>query len=305
MFGNKYNYARFERSRFLRNLASNQFGGGPRPGEPAPDFEARTLEGERIRLKDFRGRKNVVLTFGSASCPQTAASLPALNDLYESRERDVEFFLVYVREAHPGERIPAHQSNADKLKAAERLRDSEEVEIPIVVDDISGKIHRKYGLLPNPTFIIDKSGRIAFRSFASRASVIADALEELREAQQDGEKHVIVHGGEDTAIPSLSLLVRAHRALERGGASSIENFGRELGLPGRLLVAGSRAAKPIVENSGKIAAGVAASAIVLGLGIWGGLALRRKRLSTYRSPYESRRFQRSQFGDTGDYAVGI
>lgn len=305
MFGSDYNYTRFERSRFLKDLASSQFSGAPRPGERAPDFEGRTLDGERVRLKDFRGQKNVVLTFGSASCPQTAGSLPVLNELYEKRDRDVEFLFVYVREAHPGERLPAHESHKAKVEAAELLRESEELEIPVIVDDLNGKIHRKYGKLPNPTFVIDKTGRIAFRSLATRASVIAEALEELLTEQREGEEHAVVRGGQDLAVPSLTLLLRAHRALERGGRSSIANFRRELGLPGRVLLAGSRAAEPIIENPGKIIAGVAASVVVLGLGIWGGFALRRKRLSTYHSPYESRRFQRSQYGDAGDYAVGI
>lgn len=39
---------------------------GPEVGEPAPDFTLRTQEGERtISLSDYRGRKPVVLIFGS------------------------------------------------------------------------------------------------------------------------------------------------------------------------------------------------------------------------------------------------
>jgi peroxiredoxin len=34
-------------------------------GDQAPDFELPTLEGERIRLSSFRGRKHVLLEFGS------------------------------------------------------------------------------------------------------------------------------------------------------------------------------------------------------------------------------------------------
>ena len=39
---------------------------GPTVGEEAPDFELRTLEGDRVvKLSDFRGKKPVVLIFGS------------------------------------------------------------------------------------------------------------------------------------------------------------------------------------------------------------------------------------------------
>ena len=105
MFGSKYNYEAFQRNRLFRDLATSQLGGAPRPGDRAPDFVGRTLQGDTVHLKDFRGRKNVVLTFGSATCPQTAGSLPGLNDLYTDRDPNVEFFFVYTREAHPGETI--------------------------------------------------------------------------------------------------------------------------------------------------------------------------------------------------------
>ena len=32
-------------------------------GKPAPDFELSTVGGEKVRLKDFRGQKHVVLVF--------------------------------------------------------------------------------------------------------------------------------------------------------------------------------------------------------------------------------------------------
>jgi peroxiredoxin len=306
MFGSKYNYEAFQRNRLLRDLATSQLSGAPRPGDRAPDFVGRTLQGDTIHLKDFRGRKNVVLTFGSATCPQTAGSLPGLNDLYLDRDPNVEFFFVYTREAHPGEKLRAHRSYDDKVTAAELLREEEDVAIPIIVDEVNGNIHRKYGKLPNPTFLIDKSGRVAFRSLGTRASVINTAIDELLEIQhEEREDHAIVCDGQDLSLPSPQLLWRAHRALERGGRRSIANFRREMGLPGRVILISSRLAGPIVDNPGKTAAGLMAAAFVLGLGIWGGFALRRKSRSTYRNPYESRRFQRP-LSDTGGYeAVGI
>ncbi len=35
----------------------------PAVGDAAPDFELSSHAGERIKLSDFRGRKNVVLAF--------------------------------------------------------------------------------------------------------------------------------------------------------------------------------------------------------------------------------------------------
>lgn len=74
---------------------------------------------------------------------------------------------------------------------------------------------------------------------------------------------------------------------------------------GRVVILSTRLTAPIVENPGKAVASVLAVAAVLGLGIWGGLALRRKRKSTYRNPYESKKFRRP-LADSGGYeAVGI
>ena len=33
------------------------------PGEPAPDFELKDINGDTIRLSSFRGKKPVVLAF--------------------------------------------------------------------------------------------------------------------------------------------------------------------------------------------------------------------------------------------------
>jgi peroxiredoxin len=304
MFGRGgYNYQRFERNRLLKDFAVNAFGGAPSPGDRAPDFSGQTLDGEAVRLKNYRGKKNVVLTFGSATCPQTAASLPGLQKLYNDRNEDTEFLFVYTREAHPGERLPAHNSWEDKRRAAELFREEEEVSIPVLVDDVSGKIHRNYGKLPNPTFLIDKSGHVAFRSVASRASVLARAIEELNQKQAAGEKHPIVQGGEDVSLPSPQLLLRARRALDRGGKSSIRNFKREMGIPGRLILLSASLPSPATV------AGIGAVVLVLAAGTWTGLALRRKRLSTtYHDPYEQRRRLRDRLRESGrnDYeAVGI
>ena len=56
------------------------------PGDLAPDFEASTIEGERVRLSDFRG-KAVYLNFWASWCTPCRAEMPdiiALLDQYEA-----------------------------------------------------------------------------------------------------------------------------------------------------------------------------------------------------------------------------
>jgi alkyl hydroperoxide reductase subunit AhpC len=304
MFGNaRYNYPEFKKT-MLAKIAEQQFGEAPGPGDRAPDFELRTIDGDKIRLSEYRGDWNVVLTFGSATCPLTASSISGLRDLYQDfLEDDVEFLFVYVREAHPGESLPPHKNMADKVRAAEILRDEEELEMPILVDDLGGKVHRKYSGQPNPTFLIDKSGRIAYRQLATDPTGLHQAIDELLERQAErGVEHAIVHGGQSDTMPALKPMLYAHRALERGGARAINNFRSELGFPGRMAVAGGRITRPVAEHPRTSIATAVAVAGVLGLGLWLGKELRHRRLAN--RPYDYPNYRRGS--DLTDYeAVGI
>jgi len=308
MFGlSRYNYQEFRRSGLMKDMAKAKFGTAPEPGEKAPDFELRTLDGKKIRLEDFRQKNNVVLTFGSATCPLTAASASALQALHkEYAGQGVEFLFVYVREAHPGERLPAHRSIAEKVRAAELFRKEEEIAFPILIDELNGKVHRRYGSLPNPTYIIDRSGRIAFRSLSTRPETVREALQELIERQEARKvDHAIVRGGEDRGWPPLRSFLYSYRALERGGERAISEFRSELGVPGEIALVSSRLASPVVEHPRATVATIAAVAGVLGLGLWAGLMLRRRRIE--RLPYSGYDYARRESHRTGtdDYEVGI
>jgi len=308
MFGLKpYNYERFTRDLLIKDLAASKLAGsGPAPGRRAPDFTGRTLEGDRITLSDFVGEKNVVLTFGSATCPMTAGSVRGMNDLYEDFQGDdVEFLFVYVREAHPGDELPAHDSLDDKVRAAELLRQEEDIDMPIIVDELNGAIHRKYGKLPNATFIIDKSGRVAFKCLWTQPGVVEEALEELLELQEErGVDHVIVRGGEHSGMPLKHSFLHSRRALSRGGDEALADFTEATGWPGRIALATSRVAEPVLENPGTvIAAALTAGAVIAGA-LYAGRVLRERRFAR-RTPYDVPR-RLPPTGTAGDYeAVGI
>jgi hypothetical protein len=87
---------------------------------------------------------------------------------------------VYVREAHPGERLPHHQSMSQKMQHAQRFRDRWSVRRPILVDDLDGTLHRAYGTLPNMTYIVSAAGRVTYRADWTDAHSIEWVLEYLR-----------------------------------------------------------------------------------------------------------------------------
>lgn len=304
MFANaRYNYPEFNKT-VLAKVISQQFGDAPDPGDRAPDFELRTIGGDKICLSDYRGDWNVVLTFGSATCPLTASSIGGLRELYEDYlDDDVEFLFVYVREAHPGEQLRPHKNMADKVHAAEVLRDEEQLEMTILVDDLGGKVHRKYSGQPNPAFLIDKSGRVAYRQLAANPSELREAIDELLERQSErGVEHAIVNGGQSESMPALKPMLYAHRALERGGTKAISNFRRELGFPARMAVAGGRVARPVAEHPARSIATSVAVAAVLGLGLWLGKHWRRRRFTDRPYDYPG---DRRGAGFHEDEAVGI
>jgi alkyl hydroperoxide reductase subunit AhpC len=302
-----YNYEHFSRELF-HDLARSSFS-GPGPGVQAPDFKATTLDGETVRLSDYAGKKNVLLVFGSATCPMTAASIGQINELYDRfRGDEIEFLFIYVREAHPGEVIPAHNSMREKIEAARLLRDEEDMNMPILVDDLRGSIHRKYSKLPNPAFLIDKSGRVAFLSLWSKPAGLGQAIQELLEAQEDrGVDHAVVNGGQDLDMPIPYSSLYAYRALERGGKESLNDFRHAMGLPARVAMTASHIARPLIDNPGRVMSIAALAAAVLAGGLYAGFELRKRRLGTQRNPYRAYERDKVQDTETGtDYgAVGI
>jgi peroxiredoxin len=61
--GEPYNYQSFSRS--SAEGKSNEFKTSLRAGDDALDFALPSLDGEQVRLSDFRGKKHVLLEFGS------------------------------------------------------------------------------------------------------------------------------------------------------------------------------------------------------------------------------------------------
>jgi peroxiredoxin len=301
-----YNYSHFNREVLDEIQASFS---GPKPGEPGPDFAGTALDGETVRLSDYAGKKNVLLVFGSATCPMTASSIPGIKELSnEFRGDDLEVLFVYVREAHPGEKIPAHRSFAEKVRAARLLRDEEDLNMPMVVDDLRGSIHRKYSRLPNPAFLIDKAGRVAFRCRWATPNKLAEALEGLLRVQQGrGTGRAGVSRGEDLSMPLSYGMISSYRALERGGEAALYDFRATFGVPGGGSVTTSRVARPILENPGRVLSLIALTTAVLAGGLYAGFELRKRRLGLRRNPYRAYEDEEVRDTDTGtDYgAVGI
>ncbi len=68
-------------------------------GEKAPEFTLPTLDGEKVSLKDFHGKKVVVLDFWASWCGPCRMAMPAIQDVSkELKDKEVVFFAVNLGE---------------------------------------------------------------------------------------------------------------------------------------------------------------------------------------------------------------
>jgi thiol-disulfide isomerase/thioredoxin len=169
-----------------------------RVGEAAPEIQLKNADGSHeFKLSSFKGRKAVVLIFGSYTCPPFRSYLTELEELYQKYKDRVEFVFIYIREAHPedGWQIPMNQRDGVVFKQPTTLEERSavatkcvqgmKVSIPTVVDSMDNKIGELYAGWPNRLYIIHKDGTIAFKSQSGprgfKVSDVSQRLEKLLE----------------------------------------------------------------------------------------------------------------------------
>lgn len=134
---------------------------GPAAGEPAVEFTVTDFDDNEVKLSDFRGRW-VVLETGSATCSQYSKNISSMDELADEFP-DVEFLLIYVREAHPGERLHQHRDVEEKSRAAQILPAKYGETRRVLIDTLDGDMHRAYGAMPNVVYIINPDGIVHYR----------------------------------------------------------------------------------------------------------------------------------------------
>jgi peroxiredoxin Q/BCP len=122
-------------------------------GDQAPDFEGPTSDGSRLGLKDFAGKKNVVLYFypkdDTPGCTREACSFR--DNLQPIRDMGAEIVGVSL----------------DSIQSHDRFAKKYGLPFPLISDK-DKRIATAYGVLRDiglstnrVTFIIDKKGKVA------------------------------------------------------------------------------------------------------------------------------------------------
>jgi thiol-disulfide isomerase/thioredoxin len=143
-------------------------------GDIAPDFTLNTKEGNHeVKLSSFRGQRPVVLVFGSYTCPPFREHVGALESLYDKHKDQVEFFMIYIKEAHPkdgwvmpkneqlGIRVDDPKTLEERVAMANTACSKLEIKWPCLVDDMKNTANLAYSAWPDRIYIIGADGRIA------------------------------------------------------------------------------------------------------------------------------------------------
>ena len=93
-------------------------------------------------------------------------------------DRSVSSVFVYVREAHPAERLPPLSSMQQKREHARQFRDEQNITRAVLLDDLEGSCHQGFGTLPNMTWIVGRGGVILYKAAWTRPDDVEAALEE-------------------------------------------------------------------------------------------------------------------------------
>ncbi len=113
--------------------------------------------------------------------------------LYSQYKDRVEFFVVYVQEAHPTDGwqtdsnieenvlLRQHQSYDEREEAAQSCTIGLHISIPTLVEEMDNAIDEAYGAAPERLYLIGKDGKVVYHGGAGPH--LFD-LEELDEAIQ-------------------------------------------------------------------------------------------------------------------------
>ncbi len=101
-----------------------------------------------------------------------------MEQLYSAYQDRVEFFLVYVQEAHPtdGWQVDAnvndsvylrqHQSFEERDGAAQSCSIGLQISIPTLVEEMDNAIDEAYGAAPERLYLIGKDGKVVYHGGA-------------------------------------------------------------------------------------------------------------------------------------------
>jgi hypothetical protein len=168
------------RAMLIRGLYEGSLGSmheGPRINQHAPDFTLKTVDGkESVQLANLIGKKPVVLVLGNFTCGPFRGLYASIEAMQQRYKKDVNFLMVYVREAHPadgwkmesntkvGVAVKQPTTLTERAQVAGQFCERLKATMPFVVDEIDDPVGTAYSGMPGRFYVIDTKGKVAYKS---------------------------------------------------------------------------------------------------------------------------------------------
>jgi len=100
----------------------------------------------------------------------------SLEQLYDRYKGKAEFFMIYIKEAHPsdGWAMPANEREGisvqdpktydARVKIAEKACSVLHIKLPCLVDGMDNGVNKAYAAWPDRVYVVDREGKIAVKA---------------------------------------------------------------------------------------------------------------------------------------------
>ena len=117
-----------------------------------------------------------------------------MNKIYETYKDRIEFYLIYIREAHPSDGWQVQSNLDDHVEFLEPQNEDARAELakvcqldlgftmPMLLDNMSNEVDVKYAALPERLYVLDANGKVFFRGImGSRGFDVDTWLQAIKE----------------------------------------------------------------------------------------------------------------------------
>ncbi|CAI2182304.1 6972_t:CDS:2 [Funneliformis geosporum] len=139
--------------------------GNLKEGMPAPDCSLVPLNNDKTitQLRSlYQPGRPLVLLAGSHTCPLYRYISHVLNDIYNKYQKDVDFYMIQIREAHASDvwpignivNVKEHRTLEERLTAARNMVEATQLEISVLADTMDNTFLKLYSPWPFRFFVI-------------------------------------------------------------------------------------------------------------------------------------------------------